>query len=243
MRQRHRLFPRSRSRSRYSKRPRATRFQRPRSKRPGSLGPTERRRSRPSAASRSSRSETCPPFRLSPPPRSPPKRLPAEAPEAYAPSFEDDEFPAPVVASELAQEQSFDFGIDVDAELALAGEEPLEFEPLAEAPLAERPAEPVPSPPAFSVPAPNAPEAAPEAPVEAFTPPEGAEDLTVISSIDEDTQRALYMSGVHSLDEIARWGRTDARRVASEVGVSEETIMHQWVFEAQAALFDRYSRR
>ena len=132
----------------------------------------------------------------------------------------------------------------MDAELELAGEMPLDIEPLAEAPLPEHPTESALSSPAASAPVQmDAPETTPEAPAEAYTPPEGAEDLTVISSIDEDTQRALYMTGVHSLDEIARWGRTDARRVASEVGVSEETIMHQWVFEAQAALFDRYSRR
>ena len=43
-----------------------------------------------------------------------------------------------------------------------------------------------------------------------------------------------------TLDEIARWGRTDARRVAVELQVSEEDIMNRWIFEAQSALFERY---
>ncbi|MEL6617089.1 MAG: hypothetical protein AAFQ43_15205 [Bacteroidota bacterium] len=77
----------------------------------------------------------------------------------------------------------------------------------------------------------------------AYEPPEGAEDLTVITSIDADVQRALHMAGVLSLDDIARWGRTEARKISAEVGVSEATIMNQWIFEAQAALFDRFSRR
>lgn len=76
---------------------------------------------------------------------------------------------------------------------------------------------------------------------EAFVAPEGADDLTVITSIDEDVQRLLYLAGVTSLDQIAQWGRTSARRYSAEVSVSEETIMTQWVFEAQAALFNRYA--
>jgi predicted flap endonuclease-1-like 5' DNA nuclease len=79
--------------------------------------------------------------------------------------------------------------------------------------------------------------------VPAFEVPEGADDLTVLSSIDGPMRQALHMAGVHTLDEIARWGRSDARRMSTAVGVSEETIMHQWVFEAQAALFDRFSQR
>jgi predicted flap endonuclease-1-like 5' DNA nuclease len=63
----------------------------------------------------------------------------------------------------------------------------------------------------------------------------------VISSVDEDLQRALYMAGVTTLDEIARWSRGDARRISASVGVSEDTILNQWVFEAQAALFHSYS--
>ncbi|HIG75657.1 MAG TPA: hypothetical protein EYQ24_14085 [Bacteroidetes bacterium] len=205
--------------------------------------------------------------------------LSAETPEPEAPAASpappftpqefDDEFPAPVVASELAVEASFDFGIDVDAELA-AFEQPAlddaasapESEPLAHAPVppfqmdapadeplaassAETPSAEAPSAPLTETPLAPAPSATPEPQVEPepYTPPEGAEDLTVLSSVDEDTRRALHMAGVLTLDEIARWGRSDARRIAGEVGVSEETIMHQWVFEAQSALFERYSRR
>jgi len=73
--------------------------------------------------------------------------------------------------------------------------------------------------------------------------PDGAEDLTIITTIDEDTQRRLYEVGVLTLDEIAQWGRGDARRIGSRVQVSEDTIMNQWVFEAQAALFQRYSQQ
>ncbi len=80
-----------------------------------------------------------------------------------------------------------------------------------------------------------APEAAPI--------PDGAEDLTVISTIDDDMQRLLYLEGVLTLEEIAQWGRGEARRISTRVSVSEETIMNQWVFEAQAALFSRYSKQ
>ena len=101
----------------------------------------------------------------------------------------------------------------------------------------------LPSAPAAKAPALEvAPE--PEEPADApepFVAPEGADDLTVITSIDEDTQRLLYQAGVTKLDEIAQWGRTSARRYSSVVSVSEETIMTQWIFEAQAALFNRYA--
>ncbi len=72
---------------------------------------------------------------------------------------------------------------------------------------------------------------------------ETAEDLTAIRTIDAETQRRLREAGVRSLEEIAHWGRGDARRVSAHVGVSEETIMNQWVFEAQAALFNRYAQQ
>lgn len=185
-----------------------------------------------------------------------------EAPAAspappFTPQEFDDEFPAPVVASELAVETSFDFGIDVDAELAAFEQPALDdaasapvSEPLAHAPVPpfqmEAPPDEPPMAPSAEPPAPAAsasPEPEPEPEPEPYTPPEGSEDLTVLSSVDEDTCRALHMAGVLTLDEIARWGRSDARRIAAEVGVSEETIMHQWVFEAQSALFERYSRR
>lgn len=67
--------------------------------------------------------------------------------------------------------------------------------------------------------------------------PDGADDLTVITLIDEDVQRRLYAEGVTTLDEIACWGRADARRIADAVGVFEDVIVNQWVVEAQAALF------
>ncbi len=234
--------------------------------------------------------------------------------EQYEEADDAFDFPSPVVASELAEATSFDFGIDIDAEIAYAEThgQPLADEivaPEAEAhavemPGMEAPAEvatpaepfafstPAPgggavvdtdpspeamtmsadsfvTPPGFSAPTPAmtpapasvpstpppaapepvAPEAVieatPEAPSEpgspAFEAPEGAEDLTAITSIDDEVQRALYTAGVLTLDEIARWGRSDARRISTEVGVSETTIMNQWVFEAQAALFDRFS--
>ena len=66
------------------------------------------------------------------------------------------------------------------------------------------------------------------------------DDLTVISSITEETQRQLYNIGVTKLDEMARWSRGEARRVSSQVNVSEETIMHQWIFEAQSVLFNSF---
>lgn len=96
-----------------------------------------------------------------------------------------------------------------------------------------------PQPPAAAEPTATEPPAEPEvAPV-----PEGAEDLTVISTIDDDLQRLLYQEGVLTLEEIAQWGRGQARRISTRVKVSEETIVNQWVFEAQAALFSRYSKQ
>ena len=74
-----------------------------------------------------------------------------------------------------------------------------------------------------------------------FVPPADADDFLFISTITEDVQRALYLAGVTKLEEIAHWSRSDARRISAAVGVSEETIMNQWVFEAQGALFERYS--
>ena len=116
------------------------------------------------------------------------------------------------------------------------------------------------TPPAAPVPAPVAPAEVAEPVVEApapvaevpaptggtgetapFVAPEGAEDLTVITSIDENLQRLLYLEGVTTLEEIAQWGRTRARQIAVAVEISEETIMNQWVFEAQAAMFDQFS--
>ena len=103
----------------------------------------------------------------------------------------------------------------------------------APTPLATEPEAPAPAPPAAAAPA--ADEPAP------FVPPEGADDLTVITSVTDDLQRLLYLEGVTSLEEIAQWNRTRARQIALAVQVSEETIMNQWVFEAQAAMFNQFS--
>ena len=109
--------------------------------------------------------------------------------------------------------------------------------PTAEAPTVAAPAFET---PAFETPTVDAPPPAPDA-AAPYVPPAGADTLTVISTIDDLMQQALYMAGVTSLDEIARWGRTDARRISSAVGVSEDTILNHWVFEAQAALFQSFS--
>ena len=102
-----------------------------------------------------------------------------------------------------------------------------------------------------TTPAPAAPAPAEPAAAElAAAPPaasggseEDAERFTVLPSIDEDTERALRLAGVTSLDEMARWGRTEARRIASAVGVSEDTVLNHWVFEAQTALFERFTQQ
>lgn len=73
-------------------------------------------------------------------------------------------------------------------------------------------------------------------------PPSGTNRLTVIDGIDESMQDRLYAVGVHTLDHIAHWGRDDARRMADELNVSEETILNEWIFAAQAALFERHQR-
>jgi hypothetical protein len=39
---------------------------------------------------------------------------------------------------------------------------------------------------------------------------------------------------------VARWSRADARRISGLVGVAEEVVMHQWIFEAQSVLFEHY---
>ena len=72
-------------------------------------------------------------------------------------------------------------------------------------------------------------------------PSDDADDLTVIRAIDEHVQRRLYAEGVTSLEEIARWDRAYARQISARVRVPEETIMNQWVFEAQAALFNQFA--
>ncbi len=81
---------------------------------------------------------------------------------------------------------------------------------------------------------PVAPENAPA------NPEQQRDDFTIISSISGEIQQRLYDIGVTKLDEMARWSRADARRVAGRVDISEETIMNQWIFEAQSSLFDRF---
>lgn len=74
-------------------------------------------------------------------------------------------------------------------------------------------------------------------------PFEGADDLTVLSSVEEPMQQLLYAEGVRRLDEIAGWGRAEARRISAAVGVTEELILSQWVVEAQAALHRPFGGR
>ncbi|MEM9997549.1 MAG: hypothetical protein AAF809_07595 [Bacteroidota bacterium] len=114
----------------------------------------------------------------------------------------------------------------------------------APSPSASEPAAPVPSvsapnAPAPSGPAPSMPAPEPSAP----SRPDGADDLTVISGIDEDVQQQLYALDVVKLDQVARWSRTEARRVAQELGLRPQVVMDQWVFEAQSVLFDQYQQQ
>ena len=126
-------------------------------------------------------------------------------------------------------------------------------EPTFEAPQPSAPAQPPTSPqPAQESVSQQGPEPAqPGEPTREDRPPAASEngtasldvprdDLTVISSITEETQQKLYDIGVTKLDEMAGWCRSDARRVGGQVDISEETIMHQWIFEAQSVLFDSF---
>ena len=74
-------------------------------------------------------------------------------------------------------------------------------------------------------------------------PPVTGDNLTVITNISAELQQKLYAIGVTTLDEMARWSRADARRISGLVGIEEEIIMHQWIFEAQSALFEHYQLR
>jgi len=74
--------------------------------------------------------------------------------------------------------------------------------------------------------------------------PADAEDLTVLSGVDAGRQADLYRLGVRSVDDVARWTRADARRVAAALdGLSEDDLMNGWVFEAQSILFAQYQRQ
>ncbi len=187
--------------------------------------------------------------------------VPAAAPPAAAP-LADTAFAVPVerVAPAPPSQTAWVARTDrqdLDGRLTRPVSAPIFETPAFVAPAFEAPAFEMPSfdAPAFEAPAVMAPafaipDYAPPVPEPStakavapppFAVPEGADDLTVISTIDEHTQHALYLAGVTTLDEIARWNRGDARRIAGEVSVHEDTIMHQWVFEAQAALFHSYS--
>ncbi|MEM6782331.1 MAG: hypothetical protein AAF624_01165 [Bacteroidota bacterium] len=104
--------------------------------------------------------------------------------------------------------------------------------------LAPEPPAPAPEPPA---PAPEPPAPAPEPAAPAR--PADADVLSKISAIDEDIEAQLYALGITKLDQIARWSRTEARRVAQELGLRPQVVMDQWVFEAQSVLFDQYQQQ
>ncbi|HEX8299976.1 MAG TPA: hypothetical protein VF594_12510 [Rubricoccaceae bacterium] len=163
-------------------------------------------------------------------PAAAPVQMPAPAPPTDTAWIARADRPEPTAVLPTFQIPTF----ETPAFAAPAFEVPAFAAPAFEAPVLEAPA--------LSIPALEAP-AAPAVPDAAapYVPPAGADTLTVISSIDDLTQQALYMAGVTSLDEIARWSRTDARHISSVVGVSEDTILNHWVFEAQAALFQSFS--
>lgn len=72
-------------------------------------------------------------------------------------------------------------------------------------------------------------------------PKSRGEDLTSLPMITAERQQALHKLGVKSVEEIARFSRADARRVAEAIrDVNEDIIMNDWVFAAQSVLFDRY---
>ena len=181
--------------------------------------------------------------------------LPAETPAFDAPAIEAPTLEAPAFELKTLDPAEFDLPAFEAPTFEVPTFEVPTFEvPTFEAPSFEAPAvNPAPfdvsaaEAPAFEAPTVEAPDFEAPAPsptaVVAPTPdaiPEGADDLTVISTVDADIQHALYKAGVTSLDEIARWSRTDARRIAHIVQISEETILNQWVFEAQSALFQSF---
>jgi predicted flap endonuclease-1-like 5' DNA nuclease len=73
--------------------------------------------------------------------------------------------------------------------------------------------------------------------------PPGTDDLSALSAVGVSHRAMLQQLGVTTVEEIARWTRSDAHRMASYIeGATEETIMNDWVFEAQSILFDRYQQ-
>lgn len=122
-----------------------------------------------------------------------------------------------------------------------------EYPPLSATDLdstADLKAELTPEPPAGDPFAFETSELAPAEPESALTSSaafDAAETLTVLSAVDETMQQALYGLGVTTIEAIARWSRTDARRIANHLkGTTEEDLMERWVFEAQSILFERY---
>ncbi|MCH7639891.1 MAG: hypothetical protein IH855_10600 [Bacteroidetes bacterium] len=194
-------------------------------------------------------------------PASPPAQPPADPPAAQDPA------PTAPVIEQMVISPSGD-SISVEP-LAAVQTEPTDAAPTSDAILdaasphtgeptieAPQPSPPV-QPPTSRQPAqepvsqPGPEPAQPDAPTSEDRPTAASEngtaspdlprdDLTVISSISEETQQQLYDIGITKLDEMARWSRADARRVGGQVNVSEETIMHQWIFEAQSVLFDSF---
>ena len=100
------------------------------------------------------------------------------------------------------------------------------------------------SPEQVTQPAASLREDRPPAPENAASPQNtSGDDLTRIQGVDADMQRKLHGIGVTKLDQIARWSRADARYVSGELGVPEEKVRTQWVFEAQSLLFDQYQEQ
>ena len=174
------------------------------------------------------------------PPPAPQPEAPAVAPATYAEAapvagFDQQTFavePRPLHAEAPTPEEtpsaSATFAVEPSGTAA-----PEPSPAVAAAPAAVPPPAPAPSPASAAAGAAAQPAAAPA----------DAERLTILPSIDEDTERALRLAGVTSLDEMARWSRTDARRIAAQVGVSEDTVLNHWVFEAQTALFERFAQQ
>ena len=191
---------------------------------------------------------------------------PAEAPAPFAPppaepaAFQAPEPPAP--APTPPQQATYDPFADAAASTPAREDAPsfapvAFFDPATEKPTPEPPAPP--QSPSFAAAdsfaddvsgdgaaaEPNAAEAPAEASSakEEAAPGTGDDSLLLISSIDEPLQKQLQELGVNTLDEIARWSRTDARKYAGQLQVSEQEIMNRWIFEAQSALFERYQQQ
>ncbi|MEM8600958.1 MAG: hypothetical protein AAGF99_13650 [Bacteroidota bacterium] len=175
------------------------------------------------------------------PPASPPPSTPDFTVEAFEPAPPSPAEPSAPPAGDGLQWQSFDFAASEAASPAADDAEIVGGD--FAAPSGDSVAPPLPSFASFdsltgpAEPAPSAP--APAAPVR----PPDADILSKISGIDDDLEAQLYAMGVTKLDQIARWSRTEARRVAQELGLRPQVVMDQWVFEAQSVLFDQYQQQ